>query len=101
MATAGARVAEGLPGFGDELPAVAVVAQRELEHAVGAVVLRFGVRHRGGEASQPGASRTGDDFADAVARIRAAGRILWRKTLVVVVGAGGGGLRARRIQRLP
>src|SRR2546421_352375 len=85
MALATAGITEGLAGVGDEFPVVAVIAQRELQHAVCAVIAHLAVRHGGRIVPQPRATRADHELADPVRRVRRSGGALRREALVIVV----------------
>src|SRR4051794_29541152 len=77
-------VVELLAGAGDVVPAVIRRAQRELDHAVRAVVANLAVRLGPLELVQPAAASPNDELADAL-RIGLAIGVLQRESLVVVI----------------
>src|SRR5262252_3207012 len=85
MAGAAARVGEGLPFLGNELPVVTVGAKRQLQNAESCEVanLAVGLRRRKGPMTL--SARAGDKLANAASRIAGAVRSLRREAFVVVV----------------
>src|SRR5687768_4064574 len=93
MTLAGAGVAIGAAGNGDELPFEGGGVQRQSQDTPFAAAC-FAVRPRDADRRQPRTPRADHELADAAGLIGAAVRILRSKPLVTVVMAGQDDVRA-------
>ena len=100
MTGGGAAVGERLPGHRDELPVVARVVERHLEHAVGPAP-DVAVGQRGGEAVGAAAAGAHGELAHPVDGVGGAARGLEPEALVDVVVPVEDDVGAVVVERLP
>src|SRR5437762_1391755 len=102
MAGPAARIPERRPRDGNELPAIAAVVERQLQHAEAGVVADLAVGDRRPERIPLfAAAGPRDELAHAPHRIRDTGRRLRCEALVVVLVSADHHLHAAVIQHLP
>src|SRR5271165_3378915 len=85
----------------NEPPIIAVAMQRQLQHAVRVRVSHFAIRLVAQHPPQGRSSCADDELANAARCIRLALRILWSKSLVVVIVTVHHDVGIRVIERLP
>ncbi len=101
MTDTAARIGEGLPCFGNELPIVPVGLQRKFEDAKRGKVANFAVGFRRAERTVALSAGANDKFTDAAFGIGSTVRRLRSEALVVVIVAVDDDVGIRSVEGIP